>query len=63
MEDMDYYHQIYGLIQDFTVRGLEVLVDDEWVQTRMEMNLAREWYLVGTPYCGDLEYVQARIPE
>ena len=32
--------------------GLEVLVDDEWVQTRMEMNLAREWYLVGTPYCG-----------
>ena len=29
--------------------GLEVLVDDEWVQTRMEMNLAREWYLVGTP--------------
>ena len=43
--------------------GLEVLVDDEWVQTRMEMNLAREWYLVGTPYYGDLEYVQARIPE
>ena len=43
--------------------GLEVLVGDEWVQTRMEMNLAREWYLVGTPYCGDLEYVQARITE
>ena len=31
--------------------GLEVLVGDEWVQTRMEMNLAREWYLVGTSYC------------
>ena len=43
--------------------GLEVLVDDEWVQTRMEMNPAREWYLVGTSYCGDLEYVQARILE
>ena len=42
---------------------LEVLVDDQWVKTRMEMNLAREWYLVGTPYCGDLEYVWARIPE
>ena len=42
--------------------GMEVLVDDKWVQTRMEMNLAREWYLVGTPYCGKLEYVQARIP-
>ena len=36
--------------------GLEVLV-----KTRMEMNPAREWYLVGTPYCGDLEYVRARI--
>ena len=43
--------------------GLEVLVHDKWVRTRMEMNPAREWYLVGTPYCGDLEYVQARIPE
>ena len=42
---------------------MEVLVDDQWVKTRMEMNLAREWYLVGTPYCGDLEYVWARIPE
>ena len=41
---------------------LEVLLDDEWVQTRMEMNPAREWYLVGTPYCGDLEYIRARIP-
>ena len=41
---------------------MEVLVDDQWVKTRMEMNLAREWYLVGTPYCGDLEYVWARIP-
>ena len=41
--------------------GLEVLVDDQWVKTRMEMNPAREWYLVGTPYCGDLEYVRARI--
>lgn len=43
--------------------GLEVLIDDKWVRTRMEMNTAREWYLVGTPYCGNLEYVQARIPE
>lgn len=44
-------------IESHCGEGLEVLVDDEWVQTRMEMNLAREWYLVGTPYCGDLEYV------
>ena len=42
---------------------MEVLVDDRWIRTRMEMNLAMEWYLVGTPYCGDLEYVRARIPE
>lgn len=25
--------------------------------------LSMEWYLVGTPYCGNLEYVRARIPE
>ena len=25
---------------------MEVLVDDEWVCTRMEMNPAMEWYLV-----------------
>lgn len=41
--------------------GLEVMVDDKWVQTRMEMSADREWYLVGTPYHGDLEYVRARI--
>ena len=42
---------------------MEVLIDEEWIPSRMEMNLSREWYLVGTPYCGNLEYVQARIPE
>lgn len=41
--------------------GLEVMVGDEWVQTRMEMSFDREWYLVDTPYYGNLEYVQARI--
>lgn len=40
---------------------LQVKVDDEWVDTRMEMSIDREWYLVGTPYRGDLEYVRARI--
>lgn len=39
---------------------LEVMVDDEWIQTRMEMTIEGEWYLVGTPYKGDLEYVRAR---
>ena len=43
--------------------GLKVMIHDQWDKTRMEMNPAREWYLVGTPYCGDLEYVRARIPE
>lgn len=42
---------------------MEVLVDDQWVRTRMEMNPAMEWYLVGTPHCGNQEYVRARIPE
>jgi len=41
---------------------LEVLVNDAWVQTRMEFSLdSQKWYLVGTPYFGDLEYIQARI--
>ena len=37
---------------------LEVKVDDKWVKTRMEMDIARNWYLVDTPYTGDLEYVK-----
>ena len=40
---------------------LEVLVDGKWVETRMEMDAARNWYLVETPYRGDLEYIRARI--
>ena len=43
---------------------LEVLIDNTWVKTRLEMdwtNNEGHWYLVGTPYYGDLEYVQARI--
>ena len=52
----------YGLLSSDLWIDTGFHCGDEWVQTRMEMNLAREWYLVGTPYCGDLEYVQARIP-
>ena len=40
---------------------MEVLVDDQWVQTRMEMNLAREWYLVGTAYCGVVDFLGGRF--
>lgn len=40
---------------------LEVRVADEWVKTRMEMDVNRNWYLADTPYTGDLEYVRARI--
>lgn len=41
---------------------LEVKMGDEWVQTRMEMDAEKKWYLVGVP-CRDeeLEYVVARI--
>ena len=28
---------------------------------RNMMSAARNWYLVGTPYRGDLEYIKARI--
>ena len=40
---------------------LEVMVDAKWIPTRKEMNMAGEWYLVGTPYSGDLEYIRARV--
>lgn len=44
--------------------GLEVMVDGKWVQTRMEKSwdeYGGKWYLVGTPYEGDLEYIWAKI--
>lgn len=40
------------------------MVDNKWIATSMEMtwaNIGNEWYLTGTPYKGDLEYVRARI--
>ena len=44
--------------------SLEVMIDDKWVQTRMEMAWEEnggEWYLVGTPFRGhNLEYIMAR---
>lgn len=40
---------------------LEVKIDDEWVQTRMEMTFDEEWYLIGTPYKGNLENIRAKI--
>ena len=57
-----YCHRIYGLIPDCTVgNAWKILMDGKWVETRMEMDVARNWYLVGTPYRGDLEYIRARI--
>lgn len=41
--------------------GLEVMIDGKWQQTRMEMGVDRQWYLVGTPFYGNLEYIRARI--
>lgn len=44
--------------------GIEVLVEEEWISTRIELAWNHDgnaWYLVGTPYYGDLEYVRARI--
>lgn len=43
---------------------LQVMVDGKWVQTRMEKSWDEDggkWYLVGTPYKGDLEYIRAKI--
>jgi hypothetical protein len=45
--------------------GLQVMVDDEWVDTRFEMSWGEDgnqWYLVDTPYRGEaIEYVRARV--
>lgn len=44
--------------------SLEVLVDGNWISTRMEMawdENGGHWYLVGTSYFDDLEYVRARV--
>lgn len=43
---------------------LEVKQDGEWVETTMEMlweESGGKWYLVGTKFVGDLEYIRARI--
>jgi hypothetical protein len=37
------------------------MVDDKWKKTRMEMGIDHQWYLVGTSYYGNLEYVRDRI--
>ena len=61
----------YGIIDGDTWKNkgitcgelLEVIVDDKWVQTRMEMAWeedGQKWYLVGTPYKGNLECIRAR---
>ena len=40
---------------------LEICLNDIWIPTRMEMNLNREWYLVGIPGQGkDLENFDVR---
>ena len=44
--------------------GIDVLVEDKWVHSRIEMDWTNEgpyWYLVGTPYYGNLEYVRVRM--
>ena len=44
-------------------KRMEVFMDGKWILSRMEMNPKREWYLVGTPYSGNLEYIRVRIEE
>ena len=42
---------------------MEVRINGEWVDTRLEMDTDRKWYFVGTPFHGDLEGVIARIAD
>ena len=43
--------------------GLEVLVDDMGTDKNGDEPKQENGIWVGTSYCGDLKYVQARIPE
>ena len=43
---------------------LEILINDIWVPTRMEMDWSEQgnrWYLVGTGFIGNLNEIVARI--
>ena len=43
---------------------LEALIADEWRKTRIEMDWSSgkgEWYLVNTPYKGNLNGVEVRV--
>ena len=41
--------------------AIEVKIDGEWIKTRFEMDINKEWYLVGTGYKGKaIEGVSAR---
>ena len=43
-------------------KTMEVLIDEEWKPTRIEMSIDREWYLVDTPFVGeDLEGLIIRV--
>ncbi|MFR6582702.1 MAG: DUF5348 domain-containing protein [Ruminococcus sp.] len=57
------WHFVIGFMDRYRIalwECLQILMDGKWVQTRMEMDAARNWYLVGTPYRGDLEYIRAK---
>lgn len=40
---------------------LDVFQYGEWVSTRLEVDAADQWYLVGTPYSGMLDNVRVRL--
>ena len=43
---------------------MEIMVDGQWIQSRIEMKFTeteRGWYLVDTPFFGNLENIQVRI--
>ena len=43
--------------------GLEVMFDGKWICTRIESNYERQYYLVDTQYCGNLENIPVRIKQ
>lgn len=67
----NYHEKRYGVLNNLDLweveglhcgEGLEVLVNNEWIKTRIELSSSNGWYLVGTQLKGDdLEGLKVRI--
>lgn len=52
--------KIVGVIRSGTV-PMEVYADDMWLPGALDRNIIGKWYIIATPYYGDLNGVKVRI--